>query len=233
MSDIQALINKMSSDKAEEMAQRKQQIEQEKVLLKDLATKIEAQGGKAEENKEAENSSLRSKTSPSLSKTNNGFTVLPKSESSISKDDSKKMVDMTPQKSKFIDQRYDIQPKWSEENFPVEEVFTGDRNLGTIKTTSKYVEVFFRDYGNVDGDIIQVYLNKELVEGNITLSGGYKVMLIDIKPGISILDFKAVSMGLFAPNTAELKVIDSSGHVVMDRYWSLATGNKATIQLVR
>ena len=143
------------------------------------------------------------------------------------------MVDMTPQKSKFIDQRYDIQPKWSEENFPVEEVFTGDRNLGTIKTTSKYVEVFFRDYGNVDGDIIQVYLNKELVEGNITLSGGYKVMLIDIKPGISILDFKAVSMGLFAPNTAELKVIDSSGHVVMDRYWSLATGNKATIQLVR
>ena len=97
---------------------------------------------KAEENKEAENSSLRSKTSPSLSKTNNGFTVLPKSESSISKDDSKKMVDMTPQKSKFIDQRYDIQPKWSEENFPVEEVFTGDRNLGTIKTTSKYVEVF-------------------------------------------------------------------------------------------
>ena len=188
---------------------------------------------KAEENKEAENSSLRSKTSPSLSKTNNGFTVLPKSESSISKDDSKKMVDMTPQKSKFIDQRYDIQPKWSEENFPVEEVFTGDRNLGTIETTSKYVEVFFRDYGNVDGDIIQVYLNKELVEGNITLSGGYKVMLIDIKPGISILDFKAVSMGLFAPNTAELKVIDSSGHVVMDRYWSLATGNKATIQLVR
>lgn len=188
---------------------------------------------KAEENKEAENSSLRSKTSPSLSKTNNGFTVLPKSESSISKDDSKKMVDMTPQKSKFIDQRYDIQPKWSEENFPVEEVFTGDKNLGTIKTTSKYVEVFFRDYGNVDGDIIQVYLNKELVEGNITLSGGYKVMLIDIKPGISILDFKAVSMGLFAPNTAELKVIDSNGHVVMDRYWSLATGNKATIQLVR
>ena len=188
---------------------------------------------KAEENKEAENSSLRSKTSPSLSKTNNGFTVLPKSESSISKDDSKKMVEMTPQKSKFIDQRYDIQPKWSEENFPVEEVFTGDRNLGTIKTTSKYVEVFFRDYGNVDGDIIQVYLNKELVEGNITLSGGYKVMLIDIKPGISILDFKAVSMGLFAPNTAELKVIDSNGHVVMDRYWSLATGNKATIQLVR
>ena len=188
---------------------------------------------KAEENKEAENSSLRSKTSPSLSKTNNGFTVLPKSESSISKYDSKKMVDMTPQKSKFIDQRYDIQPKWSEENFPVEEVFTGDRNLGTIKTTSKYVEVFFRDYGNVDGDIIQVYLNKELVEGNITLSGGYKVMLIDIKPGISILDFKAVSMGLFAPNTAELKVIDSNGHVVMDRYWSLATGNKATIQLVR
>ena len=188
---------------------------------------------KAEENKEAENSSLRSKTSPSLSKTNNGFTVLPKSESSISKDDSKKMVDMTPQKSKFIDQRYDIQPKWSEENFPVEEVFTGDRNLCTIKTTSKYVEVFFRDYGNVDGDIIQVYLNKELVEGNITLSGGYKVMLIDIKPGISILDFKAVSMGLFAPNTAELKVIDSNGHVVMDRYWSLATGNKATIQLVR
>ena len=188
---------------------------------------------KAEENKEAENSSLRSKTSPSLSKTNNGFTVLPKSESSISKYDSKKMVDMTPQKSKFIDQRYDIQPKWSEENFPVEEVFTGDRNLGTIKTTSKYVEVFFRDYGNVDGDIIQVYLNKELVEGNITLSGGYKVMLIDIKPGISILDFKAVSMGLFAPNTAELKVIDSNGHVVMDRYWSLATGNTATIQLVR
>lgn len=188
---------------------------------------------KAEENKEAENSSLRSKTSPSLSKTNNGFTVFPNSESSISKEDSKKMVDMTPKKSKFIDQRYDIQPKWSEENFPVEEVFTGDRNLGTIKTTSKYVEVFFRDYGNVDGDIIQVYLNKELIEGNITLSGGYKVMLIDIKPGISILDFKAVSMGLFAPNTAELKVIDSNGQVVMDRYWSLATGNKATIQLVR
>ena len=58
MADIQALINKMSSDKAEEMAQRKQQIEQEKVLLKDLAAKIEAQGGKADENKEYNKAAL-------------------------------------------------------------------------------------------------------------------------------------------------------------------------------
>ena len=58
MADIQALINKMTSDKAEEMAQRKQQIEQEKVLLKDLAAKIEAQGGKADENKEYNKAAL-------------------------------------------------------------------------------------------------------------------------------------------------------------------------------
>jgi hypothetical protein len=48
----------MTSDKAEEMAQRKQQIEQEKVLLKELGEKIEAQGGKADENKEYNKAAL-------------------------------------------------------------------------------------------------------------------------------------------------------------------------------
>ena len=187
---------------------------------------------KAEETKDNTNSTLRKATLPSLSNTNNGFTVAP-SKASLPKDSKKRTVDMTPTKSKFIDQRYEMKPKWAENNFPVEEFNKGDQYLGDIKTDAEYIELLFRDFGTVDGDRVRVFLNDEVIVPNIALSGGYYGMIVDLKPGFNKIDFQALNMGELGPNTADLKVIDDDGTVLSSNQWNLSTGYKATIIIVK
>lgn len=186
----------------------------------------------AEESKEENTSTLRKPTSPSLSNTNNGFTVAP-SKSSLPSENTKRTVDMTPRKSKFIDQRYDMQPKWVESKFPVDQMNAGDQYLGDVKTNAEYIELLFRDFGQVDGDRVRVYLNEEVIIPNIALSGGYYGMIIDLKPGFNKIDFQALNMGEFGPNTADLKLIDDDGTIISSKQWNLMTGNKATIIVVK
>ena len=50
MATIKDLIDSMSKGKAEERAEKKKEIDEQKVLLKELADKIEASGNKAEDN---------------------------------------------------------------------------------------------------------------------------------------------------------------------------------------
>jgi len=111
-------------------------------------------------------------------------------------------------------------------------VFT-DQDLGDIVTRSKYAIIKFKDYGNVDGDLIRLLVNDDIKLHRISLGGNFSEIKLQLKEGFNKIDFLALNVGLFAPNTAQLKVIDDQGNVLHNNQWALSTGFKATMILIK
>ncbi|MFB9057651.1 hypothetical protein ACFFU9_12960 [Mariniflexile ostreae] len=110
---------------------------------------------------------------------------------------------------------------------------TTDQYFGDFKSKAKFINVVYRDHGYVDGDIIQVRVNDDVIHPRVFLTGSFKGFKLDLKKGFNKIDFVALNQGESGPNTAEFRVVDDTGHVVSHNQWNLATGVKATIIIVK
>jgi hypothetical protein len=108
-----------------------------------------------------------------------------------------------------------------------------DQYFGDFKSQSKFVNVVYRDHGYVDGDLIQVRVNDDIIHARVFLSSGFKGFKLDLQKGFNKIDFLALNQGESGPNTAEFKVVDDTGKLVAHNQWNLATGVKATIIVVK
>ncbi|MFV0540257.1 MAG: hypothetical protein ACK5MZ_03340 [Aestuariibaculum sp.] len=110
---------------------------------------------------------------------------------------------------------------------------TTDQYLGDFKSNAESVNIVYRDHGAVDGDLIQVLVNDDIVQSRVFLSGGYRGFKLDLQPGFNKIDFLALNQGESGPNTAEFRVVDDQGILVSENRWNLAKGVKATIIVVK
>ena len=124
--------------------------------------------------------------------------------------------------------------KWKKEQ-PIEAkaIYYGDQFLGRFDVKSIFVHVIYRDHGEVDGDLIRVYLNDDVIRPRVFLSGGFSGFKLDLKQGINKLDFEALNQGESGPNTAEFQVYDDNENLVSSNRWNLSTGSRATIIVVK
>lgn len=111
--------------------------------------------------------------------------------------------------------------------------FKVDQYLGDFKSTAERVRIVFRDHSQPDGDRIQVRLNDNVFSPNILLVESYKKLDVDLSLGFNKIDFVALNQGDSGPNTAEVRVYDEQGKLMMANQWNLATGSKATFIVVR
>ena len=140
-------------------------------------------------------------------------------------------VDITA-KSNLIKPTWDIKQKFGEGQKDVSK-FSRDHYLGDLKTKSKFIRIKCRDHEYVDGDRIKLYLNKAIVHPNITLTGSYYIIDIDISEGINTIEFEALNEGLSSPNTAELKVYDENDVLLSSNRWLINTGYKARLIILK
>jgi hypothetical protein len=110
---------------------------------------------------------------------------------------------------------------------------TTDQYFGDFKSNATSVNVAYRDHGYVDGDLIQVLVNDDVVQARVYLTGGFSGFKLDLKKGFNKIDFLALNQGESGPNTAEFRVVDDLGNLVSANRWNLATGVKATIIIVK
>ena len=106
-------------------------------------------------------------------------------------------------------------------------------SLGTVKSHTKTVKIECRDYSYIDGDRIRILQNDQIVSENIGLKGNYYVYYATLEPGYNKFDFQALNQGLSGPNTAELTIYDANGNILSSREWNLATGEVATLGVLR
>ncbi|MEL6810527.1 MAG: hypothetical protein AAFP76_04260 [Bacteroidota bacterium] len=111
--------------------------------------------------------------------------------------------------------------------------YARDQNLGQVATSGKFVSIKYRDHEYVDGDLIRVYVNKDIVQASVYLSGGFSGFTLTLEEGENIIEFEALNQGSSGPNTAELHVYDDNGFIVSAKEWNLLTGNRAIIRVVK
>lgn len=108
-----------------------------------------------------------------------------------------------------------------------------DQYFGDFKSKAKFVNVVYRDHGIVDGDLIQVRVNDDVIKASVFLIGGFKGFKLNLQSGFNKIDFVALNQGESGPNTAEFQVVDDASNLVSSNRWNLATGAKATIIVVK
>ena len=109
----------------------------------------------------------------------------------------------------------------------------GDMYMGDIKSNGKFVGIVCRDHEYVDGDRVKIYVNDVMIEPNLLLTGGFKGINADLKPGFNKLDFIALNEGSSSPNTAQVDVYDDQGQLIYSNKWLLSEGFKATLIITK
>jgi hypothetical protein len=145
----------------------------------------------------------------------------------------KSQISMLPS-NEFINPGDEIKDRLNKKTDRQEGVaYRRNQSLGTYKTTSESAKVMYRDAQFVDGDLIRVYLNGEVIQSSVYLDSNFKGFEIALQKGFNKIDFEALNQGDSGPNTAEFRVYDDKKNLVSASEWNLGTGFKATIIIVK
>ena len=136
-------------------------------------------------------------------------------------------LDIT-KKTDLVTPTWDIKQTFKEGN-STSTKFRKDYYLGELETDSKYVIIKCRDHEYVDGDRIKLLLNNIVIHRNITLTGSYYTIDIDLIEGYNNIEFVALNEGESSPNTAQLSVFDENGVNLSNNKWLITTGYKARL----
>jgi hypothetical protein len=109
-----------------------------------------------------------------------------------------------------------------------------DRDLGEYRTKSDFFVFRYRDYGLIDGDLINVYLNSNIFRSRLYLNDRFGEFRIPLTVGFNIIELVVASTGDVGGNTAELYVLDDVNKTVTTQYWNnLALGVKIKMIVVK
>ncbi len=128
---------------------------------------------------------------------------------------------------------YDKAPKAFSNDKAVTNEFDRDQFLGDVTTGATYVNIKYRDHEYVDGDLIRVFVNGDIVQSQVYLGASFAGFTLRLEEGVNTIEFQALNQGSSGPNTAELHVYDDKGFIISAKEWNLLTGRKATIVVNR
>ena len=140
---------------------------------------------------------------------------------------SKQEIDIT-NKTDLVTPSWKIRQKFNE-GAQNQSKFSKDFYLGDLETNSDYIIIKCRDHEYVDGDRIRLMINGAVIHPNISLSGVFYVVDVDLDDGYNNIDFIALNEGESSPNTAQLIVIDEFGKQLSNKKWLISTGYKAKL----
>lgn len=109
-----------------------------------------------------------------------------------------------------------------------------DRYLGEYKTKSEFYVVKYRDYIQIDGDLINIYINSKLLRSELYLNSGFGELKIPLALGLNVIELAVASTGTSGGNTAEIHFLDDVKQSITTEYWNnLALGVKIKMIVVR
>lgn len=138
----------------------------------------------------------------------------------------------------MIDDEYkeyksNIVPRAFSKDKEVKAEYGKDMYLGDLKTTANTVSILYRDHEYVDGDRIRIFVNDEMIIGNVMLEAQFRGFDLPLQSGFNKIEFQALNQGTSGPNTAQLQIRDEIGNILASYEWNLLTGNKATAIIVK
>ncbi|MFK7050110.1 hypothetical protein [Flavobacterium columnare] len=111
--------------------------------------------------------------------------------------------------------------------------FRKHQYFGDFTIDSETITLNYRDFGEIDGDQVRVWVNGKSVTDYLELEGFRKKIIIYLVEGINHIEIEALNEGVFTPNTGEFLFTDAQSKIIMGDKWGLATGFKAKFNILR
>jgi hypothetical protein len=109
-----------------------------------------------------------------------------------------------------------------------------DRDLGEFRTNSEFLFISYRDYIQIDGDLINIYVNDKLFRSQLYLYSQMNQIEIPLVLGINKIELIVSSTGTSGGNTAEIHAGDATGKIITEEYWNnLALGTKIKLLVIK
>lgn len=109
-----------------------------------------------------------------------------------------------------------------------------DISFGEIRTSSAYFIIKYRDCGQIDGDLAKATLNGNVEQTKLLMEFEYKQFKIVLKDGFNTFEIEALNKGLLGGNTAEFRIYDAEGKLLLSDFWqNLNTGVKAKFLIIK
>jgi hypothetical protein len=138
------------------------------------------------------------------------------------------------QKSTFVNPGDVVKDKLNEKEGGFDsKIFRRNQYLGDFKSKSQFIKISCRDFGEVDGDEIRIWVNDKVMIEHLYLDGDFQQIELGLEKGFNKIDFEALNQGYSGPNTAQFMMFDDKGSLVSSNQWNLGTGFKATIIIVK
>lgn len=105
--------------------------------------------------------------------------------------------------------------------------------LSDIAISSDRLAYMLRDFGQQDGDIVDVLVQqfgREIFRGRVGLTNGGQAFDIFLRRGLAVLTLTAVNEGAISPNTAGISIQGVTNGNASQSY-SLLTGQSATLRI--
>jgi hypothetical protein len=111
------------------------------------------------------------------------------------------------------------------------ELYNRDVSLGSFIVYTQGITIGARDYGAIDGDLVRIWLNGELISNQIYLESNFKNIALQLKKGGNIIEIEALNYGELSPNTGQFNFFDDNKELITVQYWNLGIGYKARIAI--
>ena len=156
------------------------------------------------------------------------FTPAPKSNTSSTLPDKKKLEFTNsnqfanpgdPIKSKLNKNEKEYNPNYVKR----------DQFFGVFKTKSEYVRVCYRDFGQIDSDVVTIYTPDLVLVSDAILDLDCRYIKLRLLKGDNKITLMAMNEGTAPPNTGELQVIDEDGNMISFNQWDLGQGYTASV----
>lgn len=108
-----------------------------------------------------------------------------------------------------------------------------DAFWGDYTTNAKSIRIMYRDYSAIDGDLLRVYVNGDIIQPRAYLTQGFSGFKLDLKEGSNEIIFQAINTGSSGPNTAEYRIVDENNKRISNKVWALEAGIKVTVVIVK
>lgn len=130
-------------------------------------------------------------------------------------------------------QAYEKANTWKDCSPIEEDDSLGGQYFGSFTTNADNLQIYCRDYAAIDGDMVDIIVNGELVISNVRLGRNYSDYTIALKQGVNKIEILALNVGSSSPNTAEFSLREDRGKLLITEKWDLLTGYKALFVVVK
>ena len=82
----------------------------------------------------------------------------------------------------------------------------------TVNVTESTIKLLVWDKNRVDGDVVSIYVNGQLIKENLEVTGTKKEITIHLQMGSNFIVMEAINLGRVPPNTAAISINNGTKH---------------------